>query len=112
MNSRNKHEETSRVQFFLKKTDAEIAQAFKKLHFEIMKDGCLSRKDKLIIAVASAVAAKCEHCVKTLSKEALRQGVTIEELTEATSVAAVVCGGSGFNSASLIFDCVEDENIE
>jgi len=107
-----KHEETSGVQFFLEKTDVQFSRAFKKLHWTLMKDGCLSRKDKLLIAVASAIAAKCEKCVKMLSKEALRQGVKIEELTEATSVAALVCGGSGFNFASLVFDCKKDETNE
>jgi AhpD family alkylhydroperoxidase len=59
--------------------------------------------------VASAVAAKCEICVKALTKEALKQGATIKELTEATSVASLVCAGSGFNHASLIFECVEKD---
>ena len=82
MNNSKKHEEISRVQFFLVK-NVQVLRALKNLHWEIMKDGCLSRKDKLLIALAPAIANKCEPCVKTLSKEALRQGVKIEELTEA-----------------------------
>ena len=74
-----------------------------------MKDGHLTKKEKLVIAVASAVAAKCEICVKALTTEALKEGATIEELTEAASVASLVCAGSGFNYASLIFECVKGE---
>jgi AhpD family alkylhydroperoxidase len=98
----------SRVGFFLDRVDDGVSKAFKQLHWETLKDGCLSKKDKLIIAVASAVAAKCEICVKALTAEALKHGGTIEELTEAVSVASLVCAGSGFNYASLIFDCVKE----
>jgi AhpD family alkylhydroperoxidase len=79
------------------------------MHYEILKDGHLTKKEKLVIAVASAVAAKCEICVKSLTKEALKQGATIEELTEAASVASLICAGSGFNYASLIFECMEKD---
>lgn len=74
-----------------------------------MKNGHLTKKEKLIIAVASAVATKCEICVKTLTKEALKYGATIEELTESTSVASLICAGSGFNYSALIFECVKKD---
>jgi AhpD family alkylhydroperoxidase len=98
----------SRVGFFLDKTDECVSKAFKRLHWEILKDGHLTKKEKLIIAVACAVAAKCEVCVKALTSEALKNGATIEELTEAVSVASLVCAGSGFNFSALIFECVEE----
>ena len=98
----------SRVGFFLNKADEGVSKAFKRLHWETLKDGCLSKKEKLIVAVACAVAAKCEICVKALTVEALKSGATVEELTEAVSVASLVCAGSGFNHGSLIFDCVKE----
>ena len=63
----------SRVGFFLDKTDKGVAKSFRRLHYEILKDGHLTKKEKLVIAVASAVAAKCEICVKALTKEALKK---------------------------------------
>ncbi|PVX25243.1 MAG: carboxymuconolactone decarboxylase family protein [Candidatus Bathyarchaeum sp.] len=90
------------------KADEGVSKAFKRLHWEILKNGHLTKKEKLVIAVASAVAAKCEICVKALTAEALKNGATIEELTEAVSVASLVCAGSGFNFSALIFDCVKE----
>jgi AhpD family alkylhydroperoxidase len=77
-----------------------------------LKDGHLTKKEKLIIAVAAAVVAKCEICVKSLTKEALKHGATIRELTEAASVASLICAGSGFNYSALIFECVKGEDNE
>ena len=82
-----------------------ISTHFAKLGSEIFKDGALSAKDKAIIAVACAVAVKCEYCAKTQKENALMAGAKEEEILEAAAVAGFVRMGSGFQIAcSLLGD--------
>jgi alkylhydroperoxidase/carboxymuconolactone decarboxylase family protein YurZ len=46
-----------------------LGTPFAKLGSEIFKDGALSSKDKAIIAVACAVAVKCEYCAKNAKRK-------------------------------------------
>lgn len=86
----------------LKNLDNEVAKSFKQFHWGIMKEGCLSRKSKLLIAVASAVAIRCEPCLNHHVQEALQEGLTPEELLESAAVATLICTGSRLNQAALI----------
>ena len=61
------------------------------------------RKKKLI-SLACAVAIKCEQCTLTHKRQALKIGVTQEEIMEAAAVAGLVCMGSGFNTTQAILD--------
>lgn len=82
----------------------EVDSAFKKLASEILKNGSLSQKEKSLIALACAVAIKCEQCTLTHKRQALKIGVTQEEIMEAAAVAGLVRMGSGFNTAHVILD--------
>jgi AhpD family alkylhydroperoxidase len=82
----------------------ELSDAFKNLATQIMKDGALSSKEKSIIALACAIALKCEYCVKAYKKNALEAGATMDEILEAAAVAGQVHLGSGFTFASFLLD--------
>ena len=69
-----------------------------------MKDGALSSKEKSIIALACAVALKCEHCVKAHKRSALAAGASMDEILEAAAVAGQVRLGSGLTFASFLLD--------
>jgi AhpD family alkylhydroperoxidase len=81
-----------------------VDSAFKKLAAEILKDGALSAKDKALIALACAVAVKCDYCVKVHNERALMAGAKRDEILEAAAVAGLVRMGSGFNTASFVLD--------
>lgn len=88
-------------------TDAvseELTITFNNLASEIMKEGALSSKEKSLIALACAVAVKCEHCVKAHKKNALAVGASMDEILEAAAVAGQVRLGSGFTFASFLLD--------
>ncbi len=93
-----------RADKFAEALGEEVDLAFKKLALEILKDGALSSKDKAIIALACAVAVKCETCVKVHKERALVAGASRDELLEAAAVAGLVRMGSGFNAASLLLE--------
>lgn len=82
----------------------EVDSAFKKLASEILKDGALSLKDKSLIALACAVAVKCDQCTRVHKNQAIKTGATREEILEAAAVAGLVRMGSGFNTAYSLLD--------
>ncbi|NYB27311.1 MAG: carboxymuconolactone decarboxylase family protein [Methanobacteriaceae archaeon] len=89
---------------FTEALGGEVDSAFKKLASEILKDGALSQKEKSLIALACAVAVKCDQCTRVHKKQALKTGVTHEEIMEAAAVAGLVLMGSGFNTAFALLD--------
>ena len=89
---------------FTESISEEFNEAFTNLASEIMKDGALSSKNKSLIALACAVAVKCEHCVKAHKGKALDAGATMDEIKEAAAVAAQVRLGSGLTFASFVLD--------
>lgn len=89
---------------FTESVSEELNDAFTNLASEIMKEGALSSKEKSLIALACAVAVKCEHCVKTHKEKALDAGATMDEIKEAAAVAAQVRLGSGLTFASFVLD--------
>lgn len=97
-------EEKPRPYRFTEGLSEELDNAFKNLASEIMKDGAISTKDKSLIALACAVAIKCEHCVKAHKENALLAGATMDEIKEAAAVAGQVRLGSGFTFASFVLD--------
>lgn len=82
----------------------EFDTAFKKLASEILKGGALSQKEKSLIALACAVAVRCDQCTRVHKKQALKTGATQEEIMESAAVAGLVRMGSGFNTAFVLLD--------
>ncbi|MGP8329770.1 MAG: carboxymuconolactone decarboxylase family protein [Methanosarcinaceae archaeon] len=89
---------------FLSLTNKEALSKFTEFRSVIMSEGALSSKEKLLIALACTIALKCESCIENHTKEALKNGIKMEEILEAASVAGLVCGGSGFAFASMVLE--------
>lgn len=97
-------EQKNRPNRFTDALGEDIDFAFKKLASEILKDGALSLKDKSLIALACAVAVRCEKCTRAHKKQALKTGATEKEIMEAAAVAGLVRMGSGFSTAYTLLD--------
>ncbi|GEK35587.1 carboxymuconolactone decarboxylase family protein [Kurthia sibirica] len=67
-----------------------------------MKEGALSIKMKETIAVAIAHATLCPYCIDVHTRNAIKEGATIEELSEAVLVAAAIMAGNAFNRTEQI----------
>lgn len=89
---------------FLSAVNKDALKEFIELRSAIMAEGAFSSKEKLLIALACTVAVKCESCTEIHAKEALKNRIPMEEILEAASVAGLVCGGSGFTSASMVLE--------
>ncbi len=95
----------SGAELFLK--SAGIEDAFKKFANTIYSEGALSSKEKAIIALACAVAVRCNDCTQTHTQMALNKGASREEIMEAAAIAGLVRAGSGFNTASNVLKKLE-----
>ncbi|OPY27533.1 MAG: Alkyl hydroperoxide reductase AhpD [Methanobacterium sp. PtaU1.Bin242] len=98
------NEEKSRPYRFTVAVGKDLSKSLENLSSEIMNDGAISTKEKSLIALACAVAVKCEHCVKAHKKKALDAGATMDEILEAAAVAGLVRLGSGFTTASYLLE--------
>jgi len=92
---------------FLSAANKDALNSFMELRSIIMAEGVLSSNEKLLIALACTVAVKCESCIEAHTEEALKNGITMGEILEATSVAGLICSGSGSAFASTVPEVVK-----
>jgi AhpD family alkylhydroperoxidase len=77
----------------LYKAAPETMQAFQGLMKAVGKDGALPAKIKELMALAIAVNARCEGCIVFHVQNAIRHGVTREEVVETIAVSVEMGGG-------------------
>ena len=71
----------------------ETLKAFGEIGKSVYRDGALSARTKEMMAVASAIAARCEGCIVWHVRGAIRHGMTKPELEELIGVAVHMGGG-------------------
>lgn len=59
------------------------------------KDGALDAKTKELIALAIAIAMRCDGCVTHHAKLAAKKGLERQQVAEMIGVAMQMCGGPG-----------------
>lgn len=77
----------------LHKAAGEPLAAFRNLVRATGTDGALSHKTKELIALALAIASRCEGCIVFHARACLRLGATRAELLETIAVAVEMGGG-------------------
>ena len=80
---------------------------FSKLHREAVADGVLSRKVKELIALGISISARCDGCILTHVRDALREDATREEIVETIGVAVVMGGGPALFTGSEALAAVD-----
>ena len=89
----------------IKKVDNELFENMSKTREMTFEDGALSKKNKLLIALALDAAHGAVNGVKSLALQAMQNGATKEEIMEAIRVANYVSGaGSVYTSANALKD--------
>ena len=73
---------------------SELAEKFFDWYGAVFEDGALSAREKSLIALAVAHAIQCPYCIDSYSKDALRKGADLDQMTEAVHVAAALRGGA------------------
>lgn len=71
----------------------DVLKGFTDIGKAVYKDGALPAKTKELLALASAIAARCEGCVVAHVRNSMRHGMTKAELEELIGVAVHMGGG-------------------
>lgn len=98
------------IQSYMGKLSAsqpETLEGFKALHKAAGKEGALSAKTKELIALAIAVASRCDGCICFHTHDALKAGATAEEIHEALGVAILMGGGPALMYATHVVEAIE-----
>ena len=82
-------------------------QAFGALHEASCAPGALDTKTKELIALAIAVAARCDGCIAFHTHDVLNAGASREEIAEALSVAVLMGGGPSLMYATHVVEAIE-----
>ena len=69
-----------------------------------MRDGAISARTKELVALAIAVAVRCDGCIASHSRNASKAGATREEVAEVLGVALMMSGGRGTVYAPRAYD--------
>lgn len=91
----------------------DVMKAFASLHTAGSAAGALDTKTKELIALAIAVATRCDDCIAFHTHDALKQGASREEIADALGVAIYMGGGPSMMYASHVVDAMaqfEEQN--
>ena len=83
-----------------------VMDAFGSLHTAGSIVGALDAKTKELIALAIAVAARCDGCIAFHTHDALNAGSTREEITDALGVAILMGGGPSVIYATHVIEAI------
>jgi 4-carboxymuconolactone decarboxylase len=72
----------------------ELAKKFFDYYGAVFADGALSAREKALIALGAAYAVQCPYCIDAYTRETMKLGCDVEQLTEVTHVAAAIKGGA------------------
>ena len=103
----NNHERFTKLMVELGGKIPDTMKAFGELHGASMKEGALTAKTKELIAVGIAIAIRCDGCITAHVKDALKAGVTSEEMMETIGVAVMMGGGP-----AVVYGCEAMEALK
>ena len=77
----------------LSKHQPETLRFFKSFMGSTLEEGVLDTKTKELVAVGTAITARCKYCIAIHVEKALKAGATKEEILEVATVAILMGGG-------------------
>lgn len=89
------------------KKQPQTMAGFASLHKAACQPGALDAKTKELIALAIAVASRCDNCIAFHAHDALKSGASREEIDEALGVAVLMGGGPALMYALHVRDAVD-----
>jgi len=72
----------------------ELGKKFFDYYGAVFADGALTAREKALVALGAAYAVQCPYCIDAYTRETLKFGCDVEQLTEVTHVAAAIKGGA------------------
>lgn len=72
--------------------DADFLKKYNMCNHRLLKNGALSAKTKILMALAVVASKQCDKCVVSQMRSAINSGVTKEEIMEAMDVIFITSG--------------------
>ena len=69
-----------------------------------LADGAIPKKYKELMAIAVALTTQCPYCIEVHRQEAIKAGVTEQELAEAVHVTAALRAGAAITHGTHLFE--------
>ncbi len=91
----------------LGKENPAIMKGIGQLHQAALAEGVLSSLTKELIALGIAIAVRCEGCISTHVRDAIKVGATRAELLETIGVAVLMGGGPSVVYGSQALDAFD-----
>lgn len=89
----------------IKKSDLSLFEQIGNARELAFQDGKISKKNKLLIALAIDAAKHSENGIKALAIQALESGVTKDEIMETLRIVNYICGvGSMYTASAALKD--------
>lgn len=88
-----------------------LAEKFFDYYKSVFEDGALSSREKALIALAVSHVVQCPYCIDAYSKESLRQGADLDQMTEAVHVATAIRGGASLVHGLQMLDHVKKSGM-
>ncbi len=82
----------------------EAMNAFQAYDKAALAAGAIPKKYKELMAIAVALTTQCPYCIEVHRQEALKAGVTEQELAEAVHVAAALRAGAAITHGTHLFE--------
>src|SRR5712692_12088310 len=82
----------------------EATKAFWAYDKAALADGAIPKKYKELMAIAVALTTQCPYCIEVHRQEALKAGVTEQELAEAVHVAAALRAGAAITHGTHLIE--------
>jgi AhpD family alkylhydroperoxidase len=77
--------------------------AFQAYDKAALADGAIPKKYKELMAIAVALTTQCAYCIEVHRQEAIKAGVTDQEMSEAIHVAAALRAGGALTHGTHLF---------
>ena len=72
----------------------ELGTKFFDYYGSVFEEGALTAREKSLIALAVSHTVQCPYCIDAYTSDALKRGVTKEQMMEAVHVAGAIRGGA------------------
>lgn len=76
------------------KHNPELFRKFMSWYKSALDPGILSKREKVLIALAVAHTVQCPYCIDAYTKSCLEEGMSLDHVTEAVHVASAIRGGA------------------
>lgn len=96
-----------------RETDTELYSAWMSYHDSVFEDGALTKKEKVLTAIAIAHITSCPYCIRSRTKQAAKEGASDKEIVESIYVGMRFAMGAPYAFSSIAFEASDtiDNNV-